>query len=239
MAELVWLGKITGVFMFLAHVAGGLGAVHAIMSNRTAQGAIAWALSLAVIPVVAVPLYLAVGRSRFQGYVYVRREGDEEIRRMFPKIRQAIADLAEPTPENRFLATAVPLAGLPMTRGNDAELLPATEAAFEEMFEAIGRAKHYLLVFFFIVNDDALGERFQKALMAKAQAGVRVLFGYDEIGSRKLDRSYLRELREAGVEAHSFRASHGIRRMQVNFRNHRKILVADGARASSTTFRPS
>jgi cardiolipin synthase len=56
-----------------------------------------------------------------------------------------------------------------------------------------------------------------------------VYFLFDEIGSHKLPRRYLKELRTAGVECHSF----GINRFwwsrfQLNFRNHRKIVVSDG-----------
>ncbi|MEM1296235.1 MAG: cardiolipin synthase, partial [Verrucomicrobiota bacterium] len=231
MNELIWVGQVTGVIMFLAHLAGGVAAIHSIMSNRTAQGAIAWSLSLAFLPLLAVPLYLVTGRNRFAGYVFLRREGDEEIRKNYPNIREAIANVAATPPDDRFLAAAIPLAGLPMTRGNSTELLPTTEEAFEKMFESIERAENYLLVFFFIVRDDSLGDRFQKALASKAREGVRVLFGYDEIGSRKLKQPYLQELRTAGVEVFPFRTSSGIRRLQINFRNHRKILIADGEEA--------
>jgi cardiolipin synthase len=59
-----------------------------------------------------------------------------------------------------------------------------------------------------------------------------VYFLFDEIGSHKLPHRYLRELRDAGVECHSF----GINRfwwsrLQLNFRNHRKIVVCDGKTA--------
>ena len=62
-----------------------------------------------------------------------------------------------------------------------------------------------------------------------AGAGVRVHVLYDEIGSNKLPKSYLQELRGAGVEIFDFHTQKGARnRFQINFRNHRKIVVVDG-----------
>lgn len=57
-------------------------------------------------------------------------------------------------------------------------------------------------------------------------------FLFDEIGSHKLPRSYLKPMKAAGIQCCSF----GINRfwwsrLQLNFRNHRKIVVADGETA--------
>ena len=58
---------------------------------------------------------------------------------------------------------------------------------------------------------------------------MRVYVLYDEIGSYYLPRAYRRELAEAGVVILPFRTSQGIRnRFQINFRNHRKIVIVDG-----------
>jgi len=59
---------------------------------------------------------------------------------------------------------------------------------------------------------------------------VRVYLLYDEIGSHALDDGYLEDLRRAGVEVSAFNSSRGLRhRFQLNFRNHRKVVVVDGA----------
>ena len=83
---------ITVVILF--HVVGFVSSIDAVMGTRTAQGAIAWAVSLNTFPYVAVPAYWFLGRSRFQGYINARREGDSEI-------RQVILDTREKTWEHR------------------------------------------------------------------------------------------------------------------------------------------
>jgi cardiolipin synthase len=85
---------------------------------------------------------------------------------------------------------------------------------------------------FFIVKNDRLGTRFQEALIERAKAGVKVYFLFDEIGSHKLPRRYLRAMEEAGIECKSFGINrHWWSRLQLNFRNHRKIVISDGKTA--------
>ena len=52
---------------------------------------------------------------------------------------------------------------------------------------------------------------------------------FDEVGSHDLPASYLNELRAAGVDIRPFNTRQGdANRFQLNFRNHRKIVVVDG-----------
>ena len=51
----------------------------------------------------------------------------------------------------------------------------------------------------------------------------------DLVGSKGLPKGYIDELRAAGVEVTSFKPTQGARnRFQLNFRNHRKMVVVDG-----------
>lgn len=69
-------------------------------------------------------------------------------------------------------------------------------------------------------------------MIRKAKAGVRVYFLYDKIGSHRLSVSYVAALRDAGIEISHFKATKGWRsRSQINFRNHRKVVVVDGRTA--------
>ena len=82
------------------------------------------------------------------------------------------------------------------------------------------------------MHDDQLGRELKERLIARANDGVRVYFLFDEIGSIGLPATYLRELRAAGVQIFPFHTRKGMgNRFQLNFRNHRKIVVVDGQSA--------
>ncbi|MCH7227113.1 cardiolipin synthase [Haloferula sp. A504] len=224
--------KLTGCFVLVAHLLGALTSVKAIMETRTSQGAIAWAISLNTIPYVAVPAYWVFGRSNFNGYVTARRTERRHFEEFWDDFSARLMerDLIA-TPERKGPFVTEQLASLPATSGNDAELLVDGDETFPSILEGIARAKHYVLVQFYIVRDDPTGRELKDALIAKANAGVRCLFLYDEIGSRLPD-SYLDPLVAAGVQVRPFNTTQGdANRFQINFRNHRKIVVVDGTEA--------
>ena len=187
-------------------------------------------MTLILIPYVAVPAYWFLGRSRFEGYVTARQDGDHEIRhihkRAVEKARHLRSTRSEEVASGRIGEN---IAKIPYLRGNEVELLIDGEATFGSIIAGIAKAEKYVLVQFFIVKDDELGRALKAALIERARAGVRVYFLYDEIGSNKLPKSYVKELRDAGAEILDFHTRKGPgNHFQVNFRNHRKIVVVDG-----------
>lgn len=217
--------------LLLLHLIGLAHVIHALMHVRTSQGTIAWIVCLIAFPWLAVPLYWFAGKSRFSGYVRARRGLDAKLRQLADDLHRRLRHYAI-RPDDAFGRAAEILGGLPFTRGNELTLLIDGEETFDAIFRAIASAERYLLINFYIVKNDRIGRRFQQALIDRAKAGVRVLFLYDEIGSNKLSRAYLRELDAAGIVHHSFGANrHWWSRLQINFRNHRKIVVVDGKEA--------
>ncbi|MHC5003410.1 MAG: cardiolipin synthase [Planctomycetota bacterium] len=220
---------IIAAAVLLFHLLGVVSSVHAVMSTRTSQGAIAWAVSLNTFPYLAVPAYWVLGRSRFRGYVVARRRTDV----VHDHIRREVVESCAPYHEGAWHEATLAgeaLAGMPVLGGNRVDLLVDGDATFASILEGIDRAEQYVLFQFFIVKDDGLGRRVKDHLVAKAKAGVPVHFLYDEVGSHKLPGRYLADLRDAGIEVTEFNTRKGSgNRFQINFRNHRKIVVVDGA----------
>ena len=209
---------------------GLLHVLHAVMHVRTSQGTIAWVIALLAVPFVAIPLYWMLGRSRFSGYVRARRGEDLRLRKLAEDMhRRLLAYEVEVPDEDVFSRAARVLGGLPFMKGNSLHLLIDGKQTFQHLFEAIAKAEKYLCVNFYIVKNDRLGTRFQEALIERARAGVKVYFLFDELGSHKLPRKYLRQLKDAGVQCSVFGTNRlWFSRLQLNFRNHRKIVVIDG-----------
>ena len=224
--------RLVFLFVTTAHIVGALTSVRAIMETRTAQGAVAWAISLNTMPYVAVPAYWVFGRSDFKGYVTARRDHAEDLQDFWDDFDDTLEErdlIYDPERSDPFVAEM--MAKLPAKKGNDAELLVDGDATFKSIFEGIARAKDYVLVQFYIIRDDKVGQGLRDALVERARAGVRCYLLYDEIGSR-LPKAYLRSLRDAGVEVHKFNTTQGkANRFQLNFRNHRKIVIVDGKEA--------
>jgi cardiolipin synthase len=209
----------------LLHLLGIFAAMHAVMHTRTPQGAIGWAIGLLLLPYVTLLPYLYLGSSRFLGYL--------------SKYHQARLTSAAPIPLDervidpgcaRFAAISA-LQNRPFRGGHRLRLLIDGDATFEVMLAAMAAAEHSLLVQFFIFRDDNLGRRVQQLLLQRAAAGVSVCVLFDGVGSHDLPRHYVETLRAGGVAIHPFATRRWRNRFQLNFRNHRKIVVVDGARA--------
>ena len=220
------IAAITTVF----YLAGIVAAIEAIMTARTAQGAIAWSVSLVSFPFIALPAYLVFGRSKFDGMLgaYAQRKG--EIDGLVGEMRRNLDAWAVPIEDRPSVYSAIrQLSGMALTRGNRAQLLVDGQATFDSILAGIAVAQDYVLVQFYMFHDDGLGRRMQRSLIERAKAGVRVFVLYDEVGSKGLPRSYTEALTAAGVQVSSFKPNQGWRnRFQLNFRNHRKMVVVDG-----------
>ncbi len=229
--DLKELLKFAAIIFPVVEALGILTAWHAIAGVRSAQGSVAWAVSLVTFPWLALPLYWVFGRGKFKGYVEALRAGQEEHVKSIQPLAKRMLDeetVPEDTPGGppRFYEK---LARLPFTRGNNVELLIDGPSTFGTMFACIDQAREYILLQYYIVHDDELGRELKDRLIAKAKQGVRVYFQFDEIGCHKLSKEYIEELKHAGVEMSPFKTTKGRgNRFQLNFRNHRKITVIDG-----------
>jgi cardiolipin synthase len=220
-------------FLVVGHVTGALTSVRAIMEVRTAQGTIAWVFALNTVPYVSVPTYWIFGRSRFEGYVIARRKDLAQTTEIHQQYLMSLTNrglLANP--EFGHSLAVQKLARMRFTTGNDAELLVDGDKTYQSIFDGIEQAREYVLVEFYIIQKDKTGAELKRRLVEKARQGVRVYVIYDEIGSSALIESSLVELRNAGVDVRRFNTTQGrANRWQLNFRNHRKIVVVDGQAA--------
>ena len=214
------------LLLFAIQVLGVLTAFHAVMNVRTSQGAIAWAVSLIEFPWLAIPFYWVFGKNKFEGYLEaLKKKGkgydQEALLRQVAPFRVRL--------DNSVHAAFGAITPLPFTSGNNAELLIDGHEAFAAIFAAIEEARDYVLLEFYIVNDDKLGNELKNLLIRKVQQGVRVYFLYDEIGSTRMTKKYIDDISVGGVVMRGFTTTRGRHnRFQLNFRNHRKITIIDG-----------
>jgi cardiolipin synthase len=225
-ADLHIVAAITGVMYLLAFVC----AVREVMNSRTSQGSIAWILALALLPFPTAFLYLVLGWKAFDDYATDRIRNGRAAR---PLRAKDLALIDRETSEKWPVQTKV--SEVPFLNGNEVELLVDGRATFDSIFEGIAKARDYLLVQFYIVRDDALGQELAERLIERANAGVKVYLLYDDIGSTGMPKRYRAELRKAGIKVAGFNQRHKFLRIfgptRINYRNHRKIVVVDGEHA--------
>ncbi|WP_051569410.1 cardiolipin synthase [Alkaliphilus transvaalensis] len=119
--------------------------------------------------------------------------------------------------------------GIPVTQYNTGTLMNGGKMTIDAMIEDIAKAQEHIHILFFIIREDAIGNKFKDTLIKKAKEGVEVRVIYDGLGSRGLSNKYLKELREAGAEMIGHDGYiNSILKGKLNHRNHRKIIIVDG-----------
>ncbi|HWY61368.1 MAG TPA: phospholipase D-like domain-containing protein [Rhizomicrobium sp.] len=164
---------------------------------------------------------------------------------------KALLDRIAPLPGDegllkRHLAIEEAVAETPLVAGNRTRLLVDGAETFAAMFAAIKGAKTTLNLEYYIFEDiEADGEHLGDLLVAKEQAGVAVNIIYDSYGSSATPPDFFRRLKEAGIQIVDFNPVNPLNPISLNNRDHRKMLVADGAKAIvgginlSTTYQSS
>jgi cardiolipin synthase len=225
--------KMLGIIVTAFYVAGCLSALHAAMTTRTATGAVAWTVSLVTMPFIAVPAYAVFGRDKFAGLAEAFEERQDEIESGLRAFHGNLEPWAiAPGDSPSWYRAIRELVSFNIVRGNEVTLLINGDETFDSILEGIAGAREYVLFQFYMIHDDELGRRVKSALIERAREGLKIIVLYDEVGSSGLPASYVDDLTAAGIAVSAFRPTQGRgNRFQLNFRNHRKMVVVDGKSA--------
>lgn len=198
-----------------------------LADRRAPTSTLAWIVVLAFLPVVGIPVYFFLGPRRM-------RRKREHYRGLAAHLSRALARVPSereiPADVLRLVRLATRLDESPISTARRIELHHDGRAAFAAMERAIAGARHHLHLEFYIWEEDATGRRVRDLLVERARAGIEVRLLVDGMGARA-GRRFFGPLLDAGGAWARFNPPllPGLRFRFVNFRSHRKILVADGA----------
>ena len=202
------------------------------LENRNPSRTITWLIVLAVFPVVGFIFYILFGQSYRKKRLFRKRAYLDELsfeESMTSRIldREKMDIVGEH--QQSTLRLAQRLGQYPVSFATETKVLTNGEATFAAIFEAIANAKRHIHLEYYIVRNDHLGNQLKEMLIQKVKEGVEVRFLYDAVGSWRLSKKYIAELRAAGVEiVPFFPVRLPFFNHKINFRNHRKIAVIDG-----------
>ncbi len=211
-----------------------------IMERRESGATLAWVLVLFFLPYVGALLFLAIGAQTIRWRRKRRQLAREAVAPGLAASTQAVrpfevlseettlAALGEPARELARLADRL---ALPSSGGNAIDLLVDPEATFSSIETAIAGARSHVHLDYYIWRTDSIGRRLRDRLVEVAGSGVEVRILVDDVGSRSAGRSFWKPLVEAGGEVGRFLRVNPLARwllLNLNNRNHRKIVVVDG-----------
>jgi cardiolipin synthase A/B len=128
----------------------------------------------------------------------------------------------------QFMRSMAMLLGPTIVGGNRVQELINGDQIFPAMLAAIRAAKKTVLFETFIYWSGDIGQEFADALSERARAGLKVHVLLDWVGSTKVDRRLVHQMRDAGVEVRMFHPLRWYNLGRMNNRTHRKLLIVDG-----------
>lgn len=211
-------------------------AIMIILENRSPYKTAAWILVLVLLPIFGIIFYLFFGQEYRKQKLFSRKglKSHSELRKLSIKqlrqFKKAFLTLdAKILQKENLIRLLLNNSDALLTTGNKLTLLTSPAKTFDVIFEAIKNARHHIHLEYYIFADDKIGNQMKNLLIEKASKGIEVRLIVDDVGSWGLKKYFFNDLRNAGVLIHSFMEVRFPRlTSQVNYRNHRKILVIDG-----------
>ena len=208
-----------------------------IYDTRSTVKALAYLMLIVFLPVAGIVIYFSIGVNYRKRKMYSKKIIQSD--RLDQLVQQRLAEHTEQVFSSnhaslqynhslmRYLNNE---SNAVVTDGNKVQLLLNGEQKFPLLFEKLQQASNHIHLEYYIVEDDDTGNAIADILIAKAGAGVTVRFIYDDFGSHAIRRRLVRKMKEGGIQVYPFYKLKFLRMAsRMNYRNHRKIVVIDGA----------
>lgn len=180
-------------------------AFNIVLENRNPVRTLAWVAVLLFVPLVGMIFYLYFGvnyrkikmfsmkglgdmkwlqymsedqKQRVQKTEFLKKEDMKDVRKLMTLLLNNSKAL--------------------LTRYNKVDILKNGEETFPAIFTALGRAKRFIHLEYYIIEAGELATRLKDILIAKAKSGVEVRVIFDDVGCWSLPKTYIREMRAPG-----------------------------------------
>lgn len=208
--------------------------IRIIFNTNSPSKSAAYMILVIVFPIFGIFFYFTFGDNFKKKKLYLKKIKIDE--NAFPELSESISEYEREIliKHKADLGNFFPLANYRMsenlfTDNNHVEFLINGENKFPNVIESLKAAKSHIHIEYYIFEDGDVGAEIGEILIQKAQEGIKVRFIYDDFGSSKMSKKFIKKLINAGVEAVAFYKITFIKLAnQINYRNHRKIIVIDG-----------
>lgn len=230
---IIWRFQDYFVYFYAMYVTISIFAVlNIINSRRNPAYKIAWLIPVILLPYFGVFIYLVFG------HLYTRKTFKTKMKEISEKEKIAIKETialidvpaeledADAKVQSKYLND---FGILPLFKNSSSKYLPIGEDNFEEIKKELRKAKKYIFMEYFIVEEGKMWNEILEILEQKVKEGLDVRFMYDDFGCMfTLPQDYYKQLEAKGIKCSVFNPLIPVLSSIFNNRDHRKITVIDG-----------
>ena len=205
-----------------------------VNSDHDASSKITWLTIMAFLPIFGALLYIYTTLDI--GHRILKKRVTHILKNTKNKITQdkSVIDKAEEIcPDVADLNYYLNKSGrFPLYENTDVTYYPIGEKMFQSMLVELDKAKDFIFMEYFIVDDGYMWDNILEVLIKKANEGVDVRVMYDGTCEfALLPRTYPSSLEKLGIHCKVFSPVSPFISTHYNYRDHRKIMVIDGKTA--------
>ncbi len=205
-----------------------------VNSDHDASSKITWLTIMAFLPIFGALLYIYTTVDI--GHRILKKRVTHILKNTKNKITQdkSVIDKAEEIcPDVADLNYYLNKSGrFPLYENTDVTYYPIGEKMFQSMLVELDKAKDFIFMEYFIVDDGYMWDNILEVLIKKANEGVDVRVMYDGTCEfALLPRTYPSSLEKLGIHCKVFSPVSPFISTHYNYRDHRKIMVIDGKTA--------
>ena len=205
--------------------------LYIINKNDNPGYKLAWIVPILAFPLLGGILYLAMGDKKPARKMRKKLEIVGEITN--PLLYQSPKIINDIEEKNLLVAGQVKYlqerVGYPVYMNTQTEYFDIGEDYYRALLEELKKAKHFIFMEFFIVEQGMMWNSILEILEQKAKEGVDVRFMYDDVGCVSLlPYKYYQQLEAKGIKSIAINPFRPIFSVAMNNRDHRKIVVIDG-----------
>lgn len=230
-ASVVWLGSYTVAANIILTTVSISVVIYIINGNKNPAYKLIWSVIILLFPVFGGLMYMSASLQS-STYLFKKKaaKANQTVKTYFSQ-DLSITDEIERT-DREMAAHASYLtkhAAFPVYRNTEVTYLDSGEAKFEHLKSEILKAKSFIFLEYFIIQEGLMWDSILKLLISKAKEGVDIRIIWDGMGCiSTLPKNYEKVLEGLGIKCMVFNPFIPLATVIQNNRDHRKIAVIDG-----------
>lgn len=209
------------------------------LERKDPTATLAWVLVLLILPGIGFVFYLLLSQNFSRKKLFTMKIYAKKTFGDYIKVQQELFNTGALVFHDKNVEDYKDLIKMNLfshdfsyTQNNEVKIYTDGQDKFHDLLNHIANAKHHIHLEYYIIKNDNLGNRLLDLLEKKAKEGIEVRFLFDSIGGRRIPEETIIRLKNSGVKVAVFFASNlPFFNFKINYRNHRKIVVIDGATA--------
>ncbi|MGI5887791.1 MAG: cardiolipin synthase [Oscillospiraceae bacterium] len=199
--------------------------------NKNSEMKIPWIVLIAVMPLTGTALYIVLGLTSSAKRMRRRYEKlESELKPYLPDDTAEKNRLHEKNSRLGMISSYLSrYSGYPLHDDSETTYFSAASTALLDQIEELKKAKKYIFMEYFAIEDANAFSRVLAVLKKKVEEGVEVRILYDDVGSISfINTRFIKKMKSYGIQCRVYNPFTPFFNWFLNYRDHRKIMVIDG-----------